>query len=185
MTTPANKPDPARTINRAELLIDGSDHEFRMLVQELFALAAGIEAARAGFAAMIGLSSPQYTILVSIRHLAGDQPVGVTKLARYLRLSAPFVAVEVAKLVRLGLVRKKADSKDGRRVQLTLTAKGQDVLAKLAPDQARVNDLIFQNLSTQEFIELRRLLGKLGFGAERGIALLNYMAGDRESEVVG
>jgi DNA-binding MarR family transcriptional regulator len=128
---------------------------------------------------MIGLSSPQYAILVSIRHLEGAQPVGVTKLARYLRLSAPFVAIEVAKLVRLGLVKKQADARDGRRVQLTVTAKGHDKLSRLAPDQARVNDLIFQNLSTQEFKELRRLLGKLAFGSERGIALLDYMVGDR------
>jgi len=41
------------------------------LVQELFGLAAGVAATTAGFAAMIGLSSPQYTILVSVRHLEG------------------------------------------------------------------------------------------------------------------
>jgi DNA-binding MarR family transcriptional regulator len=174
-----------RTINRQELLAGGSDREFRSLVQDLFGLAAGIQAVTAGFAAMIGLSAPQYSILVSVRHLEGTQPVGVTKLARYLRLSAPFVAVEVAKLVRLGLLAKKADAKDGRRVQLALTPKGHERLAELAPDQAQVNDLIFQNLSAQEFKELRRILGKLAPGSERGIALLDYMVGDRRLRAAG
>jgi DNA-binding MarR family transcriptional regulator len=184
MTSSSNRPQD-RTINRPDLLVGGTDREFRSLVQELFGLAAGIEAVTAGFAAMIGLSSPQYSILVSVRHLEGPQPVGITKLARYLRLSAPFVALEVAKLVRLGLLRKEADSKDGRRVQLTVTPKGRERLAKLAPDQAQVNDIIFQNLSTEEFKELRRLLGKLALGSERGIALLEYMAGDRELRAAG
>jgi DNA-binding MarR family transcriptional regulator len=171
---------PERTVNRTELLVGGSDREFRSLVQELFGLAAGIQAVTAGFAAMIGLSPPQYSIVVSVRHLEGPQPVGITKLARFLRLSPPFVAMEVAKLVRMGLLRKEADSKDGRRVNLTLTPKGRERLAKLAPDQAQVNDLIFQNFSAQDFRELRRLLAKLAPGSERGIALLAYMTGDRE-----
>ena len=106
--------------------------------------------------------------------------VGVTRLARYLRLSAPFVAIEVARLVKTGLLRKRADSSDGRRIRLNVTPKGRQLLASLAPDQARVNDIIFQNLTTQEFRELRRLLGKLAFGAERGIALLDYLVGERE-----
>ena len=148
-------------------------------------MAAGVEAVQAGFAAIIGLSPPQYTILVSMRHLEGGIPVGVTRLARYLRLSAPFVAIEVAKLAKMGLVRKRADANDGRRIKLNLTPKGREILARLAPDQARVNDLIFQNLSAQEFTELRRLLGKLAFGSERGIALLNYLVSDREFKAVG
>ncbi len=175
----------SRTVNRPELLESGSDREFRALVQEMFAMAAGIEAVQEGFAAMIGLSSPQYTLLVTVRHLEGEQAVGVTRLARYLRLSAPFVAIEVAKLVRLGLVRKRADSRDGRRIRLSVTPKGHQLLTRLAPDQAQVNDLLFQNLSSQEFRELRRLLGKLAFGAERGIALLNYLIGERNLRAAG
>ncbi len=172
--------DEIRTVNRPELLVSGSDREFRALIQELFSMAAGIEAAQAGFAALVGLPPSQYTILVSVRYLEGEQAVGITRLARYLRLSAPFVAIEVAKLVKLGLVRKRADTRDGRRIRLNVTPKGRELLARLAPDQARVNDVIFQSLTTQEFKELRRLLGKLAFGAERGIALLDYLAGERE-----
>jgi len=175
-----NEQDVAHTVNRPELLVSGSDREFRALIQELFAMAAGIEAAQAGFAAMIGLSPSQYALLVSVRHLEGERTVGVTRLARYLRLSAPFVALEVARLVKSGLLRKRADSSDGRRIRLNVTPKGRRLLATLAPDQARVNDIIFQNLTTQEFRELRRLLGKLAFGAERGIALLDYLVGERE-----
>jgi DNA-binding MarR family transcriptional regulator len=183
MASSASRPE--RTIHRPELLTAGSDREFRSLVQELFGLAAGIQAVTAGFAAMIGLSSAQYSIVVSVRHLAGPQPVGIAKLARYLRLSPPFVAMEVAKLVRMGLLRKEADSKDGRRVQLTVTPKGHEKLAKLAPVQAEVNDVIFEHLSTQDFKELRRILAKLAPDSERGIALLKYMVDDRELSAAG
>jgi len=70
-------------------------------------------------------------------------------------------------------------------VQLTLTPKGRELLASLAPDQAQVNDLIFQNLSAHEFTEPAAVARQAGIRSERGIALLEYILGDRELRAAG
>ena len=76
------------TISRPELLIDGSDRHFRRLVHGLFGFLARHEAVRAGHAARIGLVGIQYTVLISIRHLAVEEAdISVNRVAEHLFLS--------------------------------------------------------------------------------------------------
>ena len=57
------------TLSRKEMLVDGSDRTLRRLVDAIFAVGARHEAIRKGHAARIGLTGPEYTSLVAIRHL--------------------------------------------------------------------------------------------------------------------
>jgi DNA-binding MarR family transcriptional regulator len=165
---------PLLTVNRDALLVNGSDKEFRELLHDTLAFSARILDVRNGFAAMLSLSGGQYTVLISIRQLQGAEGVGVNTLAEHLHLSGAFVTIEVNKLVAEGLVIKKPDPTDGRRVRLTISPVGVQRLSSIVPVQAPVNDALFSSLTEEEFVVLRRAMPRLVSHGDEALALLDF-----------
>ena len=127
-------PKAPLTISRPEMLVDGSDRDFRQLVHNLFGLLARHETVRAGHGARIGLVGIEYTVLISIRHLSAEESdVSVNRVADHLHLSGAFVTTITNKLLKRGLIHKTTDPADRRRVRLEVSAKGNQLLAGLAP----------------------------------------------------
>lgn len=163
------------TVLRTELLIDGSDQEFRRLVHGLFAFLALHTAIRDGYADLLGLGGPQYTILLCIRQLAADEAVSVRTIADHLRLSGSFITVETNKLEKLGLIDKARQSGDRRMVSLKLTMRGNQLLDSIAELRQQVNDIQFGTLSSEEFRNLVPLVYRLIESGERALSLLNFL----------
>jgi DNA-binding MarR family transcriptional regulator len=164
------------TISRPELLMNGSDREFRRLVDGIFAFAARHEAVRDGHAARVGLSGVEYSTLIALRHLEDDGDVGVKELADYLRVSGSFITTMIGKLVARGLVAKQPGLEDKRRVRLSVTQKGHQLLATLAPAQRQVNDVQFGPLSRADFQLLLRVLRQLIDSSDRAVTLQKFLA---------
>lgn len=165
------------TVGRPELLRDGSDADFRRMLHDLLAFGARLEEVRERFGAFIGLSGIQYTILITIRQLGGEEGVGPSEVATHLSLSPPFVTTETAKLVRQGLVDKRADPADLRRVRLSVTDEARRRLARLAPFQREINDAIFAPLGAEDMERLAVLAAALATSTERALALSTYLLG--------
>lgn len=176
-TNPDQKSD--LTVSRPELLTDGSDTKFRELVHTLLAFSVRLESVRQEFGAHIGLSGIQYTILVSIAHLQGDNGIGVKAIAKHLALSGAFVTIEVGKLVKLDLITKRTNPEDRRRVLLTTTAKGDALLHSLAPVQRDVNDVIFEPLTAESFDALLPLSKNLLASCDNALSLAQYLTGSK------
>lgn len=167
------------TVSRTELLVDGSDRDFRQLVHDTLAFAARIQEVRSRLGALIGLSGAQYTILVAVAHLQGREGgVGVNLLAEHLHLSGAFVTIEVNKLVAADLVTKEVNPEDRRRVLLTITAKAHQLLDALTTVQRPANDALFGCLSAAEFHGFRQLMAQLVLTGDRTLKLLDYLAPD-------
>jgi MarR family transcriptional regulator, organic hydroperoxide resistance regulator len=165
------------TISRPELLINGSDQHFRRLVHGLFGFLARHEAVRSGHGARIGLVGIEYTVLISIRHLAVEETdVSVNRVAEHLFLSGAFVTTVTNKLVQRGLIRKLPDPSDRRRVRLEVADKGNALLAELAPVQRQVNDVQFGCLSAKEFALLVDMIERLVRSSEQAMALQRYLS---------
>jgi len=168
---------PPLTVSRPELLVGGSDRAFRSLVHGLFAFFARHEAVRAGHGARIGLVGIEYTVLISIGHLAvheGD--VSVNRIADHLYLSGAFVTTVTNKLLQQGLIHKTPDPNDRRRVRLEISEKGWARLAELAPVQRQVNDVQFDCLSASEFKQLSSMIERLIDSSNRALRLQAYFA---------
>ena len=164
------------TVNRPELLEDGSDTGFRSLVHDSLAFAARLQAVRDGYAKIIGVSGPQYTIMISIAHLNRFGDVSVTTVAEHLRLSGSYVTNEINKLVSAGLVEKTLDPADRRRVILHILEEGWARFRRLAKVQSIVNDVHFGNLSREDFVELRRIMSGLVTSTDKALSLLNHLS---------
>ncbi len=113
----------------------------------------------------IGVTPGQVSLLVQIARAPG---IGVSELAERERMSAPGMSGHVERLVRAGLVERTRDaSRDRRRVGLTVTKEGHNVLRSVRSRRtawlaARLRELEPHELSAIEAaIEpLSRLLGE-------------------------
>ena len=165
----------ALTVSRPAVLVDGSDETFRQLVHNLLALSNRLQEVSAGYAAIVGVTPVQYTILSAILQKQGQERVTVKKVAQHVHLSGSFVTIETGKLVREGFVEKKTDPADRRRVNLTTTAKTDQRFRLLNGFQCPVNNAVFESLSAEEFLSLGRIVEKLLPDADRGAELLGEL----------
>ena len=169
-------PRAALTTSLPELLVDGSDQQFRSLVHSLFGFLIRHQTLREGHAAVIGLPGIEFTTLISIRHLAALGDVHVKAVADHLHLSGAFVTTVTNKLEIKDLIKKSAHPVDRRRLSLTVTPRGAELLERLAPTQMQVNDVQFGCLSAREFQQLLDVVQRLVETSDRAIALQRYLA---------
>ncbi len=166
------------TVANPEMLGDEGDGEFREMVHNLLAFSAQLEHVRSRFGAHIGLTGIQYTVLITIRHLQRAEGVGVKSIASHLALSGAFVTIETAKLTKLGLVKKRANPTDRRRVLLTVSESGRQLLEELSSVQKKINDVLFSPLDRQAFKALCRMSSQLRDSAKEAVALSHYLIGE-------
>jgi DNA-binding MarR family transcriptional regulator len=171
----APPPSLPPTVSRAALLEDGSDRRFRQLVYDLFTIAARMEAAREHLAARMGVTTAQYSIMMTIAQLQGEVGVGVGALAKTLHVSSAFVASESGKLARLGLVTKRPNPSDGRGVLLRLTRAGRQRIARVGPHVRAVNDMLFAALDRPAFEGLSVAAAGLVHGSEKVVQWLRLV----------
>src|SRR5438445_11825599 len=113
------------SVTRPEILVDGSDREFRRLIHRMLIGSARLAAVRESIAGRIGVSGTQYTMLMSVLRLQGSAGISITGLADYLEVTGPHVTGVIGKLAAQGFVRKVANPKDRRGVLVRLTPLGR------------------------------------------------------------
>lgn len=139
------------TASRQVLLEAGSDDRFRQLVYDLLTISVRMETAREHLARRLGVSGPQYSILMAIARLQDRHGVRVGGVAKALHVTSAFIATETGRLARLGLLSKSPNPKDRRGILLALTPRGQAALLKLGPEIRAVNDDFFKPLDRAGF----------------------------------
>ena len=156
----AHRYDLPLSVTLPAVLDGASDERFRKLIYDLFVTAGRFQEVREGFGRAIGVTGPQYFILVAVARRHADGGVGVRALSDYLGVAPSHVTVEVGKLVRGGLVEKQAHPEDKRRVRITLTTAGIAALEDLAPLRRDINDILFDGMTAEEFDQLVRLMAR-------------------------
>tara|TARA_B100000315_G_scaffold250997_1_gene284889 strand:- start:1197 stop:1700 length:504 start_codon:yes stop_codon:yes gene_type:complete len=156
-----------KSTNRAELLEGGSDARFRQLVYDLFTISTHMQSVRDHIAGRIGVTGPQYSILLAIAEMGNDVGVGVKRVAEHLHVSGAFVTAETGKLIKAGYLNKQQDSDDRRAVRLTLSTKGRREIEVVLPELRQVNDVFFSGLNKSEFEALSDIIAGMIDGAEQ------------------
>ena len=139
------------TVSRPALLENDSDDRFRQLVYDLLTVSVRMEAVREHLARRLGVSGPQYSILMAVARLQGGHGVRVGTIAKALHVTSAFIATETGRLARLGLLSKSPNPKDRRGILLALTPRGHAGLMKLGPEIRAVNDDFFRPLDRAAF----------------------------------
>lgn len=166
---------PSSTVSKPELMPGGNDSKFRSFIHNFLAFSARVDQCRTGFGEQLGISGIAYTTLISVAHLQDEEGVGVSRIAEHLHLSGAFVTIEVSKLVKAELVKKRTNKTDRRRVLLTVTPKGRKLLDGLVTVQAPINDALFDCLSAAEFQQLSSIMARLVPCGDQAISLMTFM----------
>jgi DNA-binding MarR family transcriptional regulator len=164
---------PPLTITRRALLVGGSDTEFRRLIYRLVVVEERLRRARDFLARRVGLTGPQYMLLITVAYLQGKSGIAVRALARNLRVSSAFITAESQRLIERGLLLRRPNPHDSRSTLLSVTAAGRRRLEALVPELRHINDAFFARVSAQSFRHAMRFLEQLLAGSEPVMA---YMA---------
>ncbi|BDB29971.1 MarR family transcriptional regulator (plasmid) [Cupriavidus sp. P-10] len=167
------------TVTHPVCLVDGSDREFRHLVNGLLPFAARLLSVRDGFGSLISLTGAQYSMIRSISTLSELGEVTVNQLADHLHLSGAFITIETGKLKKLGLIDKTAHAEDRRKMCLTVTIAGDRLLNELLPVQQRINDVLFYGVSLSEFKVLCSVIDRLVANGDRAAIDLEHLQARR------
>jgi DNA-binding MarR family transcriptional regulator len=157
------------TVSAAELLDQGSDSQFRVLIQNLLTIARRVEMARDYFGRLINVTGPQYHLLMTVAQLQGASGVSVGTVAQMMQVSSAFVTSETGKLAVVGLLKKRPNPLDGRGALLSLTESGLLKMNRLIPEICAVNDRFFGGLDGHSFRELCTSSAVLVHGSREAI----------------
>src|SRR5262249_13455092 len=127
------------TVSCAALLEQGTDRRFRALVNDLFTIATRMEAVRAHLGRRMGITGPQYSVLIAVAHLQGAGGVSVGSVAQAMHVTSAFIAAETGKLARLGLLFKRPNPQDGRGVLLSLAPAGRLGIDRISAELRALN----------------------------------------------
>jgi DNA-binding MarR family transcriptional regulator len=120
-----------------------------------------LEELRHFWAKTLGISGPQWMILMALVDLDHDDGVPVNAVSKKLHVDPSFVTTQSKLLEKKGFLRRKTSSEDARIVQMSLTDKTHKHLAGLAAQQEALNDFIFAELSDRQLGDLADTLTML------------------------
>ena len=153
--------DEGLTVAVPELLVGGSDLDFRDFVADLFAAASGMQSLRRSLGKAAGLSGSEVAVLLAIRRLSRHGCVGVRGIAGHLHVAGPHVTTELGKLAAAGLITKQTDKLDPRALDVKLTPRGRRSLALLTRLVRGVNNVLFADMNKKEMRQVHRFLRRI------------------------
>ena len=113
-----------------------------------------LEELRYFWAKTLGISGPQWMILMALADMDQDEGVPVNVVSKKLHVDSSFITTQSKLLEKKGFLRRKTSTEDARIVQMSLTDKTYKHLAGLAAQQEALNDFIFAELDDAQLGEL-------------------------------
>lgn len=160
------------TVSRPTLLKQGKDDDFRQFVDDLVKFAGVLRHIREGLARRVGVTPPQYTLLMLLAR-SDTAEIMTNRLAAMLDVTAAFVVTESNKLASRGFIKRRRNPRDGRSVLISLTAKGRRKLVASAPLIRRVNDILFAPITGDKMSVIARATAALLKSSANAVAALD------------
>jgi len=126
----------------------------RQLAWEIAAINVHLQEIRYFWAKALGVSGPQWMILMALADLDQGEGVPVKVVSKMLHVDPSFVTTQSKMLEKKGFIRRKPSGDDARVVQMSLTDKTYKLIAGLASEQEDLNNFIFAEFSDRELSEL-------------------------------
>lgn len=109
----------------------------------------------------IGVSGPQWMILMAIEELSDGTGLSVKAVAALLHVDSSFVSVQSKMLEKRDLIRRSRCMQDRRIMLLSLTDKATRRLMPLIPTRARLQGSIRGDLDGSTLLQLSNMLSAL------------------------
>jgi DNA-binding MarR family transcriptional regulator len=133
----------------------------RRFAWEIASINIHLQELRYFWAKALGISGPQWMILMALADLDKGEGVSVKLVSKMLHVDSSFVTTQSKMLEKKGFMRRKTSKEDGRIVQMSLTDKSYKHIANLAAQQEDLNEFIFAEFSDRELAEFTGKLAAL------------------------
>ena len=120
-----------------------------------------LEELRYFWAKTLGISGPQWMILMALADLDERNGVPVNAVSKKLHVDSSFVTTQSKLLEKKGFLRRKASADDARIVLMSLTDKTYKHLSALAAQQEALNEFIFAEINDKQLDDLTATLDAL------------------------
>lgn len=117
-----------------------------------------LEEIHKGWAQMLGITEPQWLILMAIDELDEGRGVSGIAVANKLRIHPAFVTNQTKKLEALEFLAREPSPDDARFVQMTLTQKAQAEITALSVKRRALNSTMFDGLDEASLDYLNKRL---------------------------
>jgi DNA-binding MarR family transcriptional regulator len=176
---------PKLTTSRPELLVKGSDEQFRRMLYMLVQSVSRLLAFRDAFGRQLDITPGQFAVLMSVAHLQGAHGVSIRDIADHVAMAAPHVTTEVGKLEKAGFVHKKPSPFDGRSVLVSLSRNGRNAVETIMPLVCEVNDTLFAELDAKTMAKVHDFVSHVVANADVAMAQLRRRYPARKSSSKG
>jgi MarR family transcriptional regulator, organic hydroperoxide resistance regulator len=136
----------------------------RQFTWQIASIGVHLDEIRQYWARALGISGPQWMILMALAELDQGDGVSVKVVSKMLHVDSSFVTTQSKMLEKKGFMRRKTSPEDARIVQMSLTDKAYKHIANLASQQEALNEFIFAEFGDRELADLT---GKLGLLTKR------------------
>jgi DNA-binding MarR family transcriptional regulator len=170
---------PPATITLPAMLASGSDLAFRETIYSMFSAFGRLQTFREAFGQAMSLTSPQFIVLIGTAYREGSEGVSIRTLSDHTLMAATHVTTEVGRLIEKGLLIKSANPHDGRSVLIRLSPAGEAAIRAINPLLRRVNDLLFQDISREDFAVVAKFLRTFTLNSEYAMAAVRRAQQER------
>lgn len=133
----------------------------RQFTWQIASISIHLDEIRQYWARALGISGPQWMILMALADLDQGDGVSVKAVSKMLHVDPSFVTTQSKMLEKKGFMRRKTSLEDARIVQMSLTDKSYKSIANLASQQEALNEFIFAEFGDRELVELNVKLASL------------------------
>lgn len=131
-----------RTIDNLDII--------KRVTLEISAINSHLEEIRQFWGKTLGISGPQWMILIAVSDLDEDGGVPVNVVSKLLHVDPSFVTTQSKPLEQKGLLRRAPSPTDARVVQMSLTEKARKHLASLAKQCSAIRKFVFEEFDEKE-----------------------------------
>ncbi len=148
----AKNRETIETPKRPQLTVGSGPNQesVRQFIWAVASISVHLEELRQFWARAIGISGPQWMILMALADLDKGDGVPVNAVSKLLHVDSSFVTTQSKLLEKKGFLRRKPSTTDARVVLMSLTDKSYKQLAALASQEEKLNEFIFEEFDSRE-----------------------------------
>ena len=124
------------------------------------------------WAELLGITEPQWLILMAITELDEGRGVAGTDIASKLRVHPAFVTNQTKSLEKSGFLSRRPGADDARFVLMSLTAKATTEIEILCKRKLALNSTMFNDLDEKTLTDLNAVLATIAKNARLAARLL-------------
>lgn len=148
------------------------DRAMKEFVWNILEIQSQLEDIHSVWARLLGITEPQWLMLMAIMDLDEGHGVAGIDVAKKLRVHPTFVASQTKSLAKFGLLDRRTRSDDARFVQMLATEQATAAIAKLAEKKASLNSTMFADLDEGRLAELNTALLAIAKNVRLAVRLL-------------